>query len=121
MTSLHRLSHFVHNCLKLLKPVQWSWYRTLNNGLATCTEGVIVDGVFLGFQTTCSLVINSLDAVECPGGSTDANDNLGGIVGGVMAAVLLLILVGVAIVTLIVFYIKKQCAIIIQKRQAGNR
>ena len=84
-------------------------------------EGVIVDGVFLGFQTTCSLVINSLDAVECPGGSTDANDNLGGIVGGVMAAVLLFILVGVAIVTLIVFYIKKQRAIMILKRQAGNR
>ena len=82
------------------------------------SEGVIVDGVFLGFQTTCSLVINSLDVVECPGGSTDANDNLGGIVGGVMAAVLLFILVGIAIVTLIVF-IKKKRAII--KRQAGNR
>ena len=69
-------------------------------------EGMAVDGVFLGFQTTCSLVINSLDAVECPGGSTPHNDNLGEIVGGVMAAVLLFILVGVAIVTLIVF-IKK--------------
>ena len=83
------------------------------------TEGVIVDGMFLGFQSTCSLVINSLDAVECPGGSTDANDNLGGVVGGVMAAVLLFILVGVAIVTLIVFNIKKQREI--PKSQAGNR
>ena len=82
------------------------------------SEGVIVEGVFLGFQTTCSPVINSLDAVECPGGSTDANDNLGGIVGGVMAAVLLFILVGVAIVTLIVF-IKKQHTT--QRSQAGNK
>ena len=82
------------------------------------SEGVAVDGVFLGFQTTCALVIYSLDAVECPGGSTDANDNLGGIVGGVMAAVLLFILVGVAIVTLIVF-IKKQRTT--QRSQAGNK
>ena len=80
------------------------------------SEGVAVDGVFLGFQTTCSVVINSLDAVECPGGST--NDNLGGIVGGVMAAVLLFVLVGVAIVTLIVF-IKKQRTT--QRSQAGNK
>ena len=78
------------------------------------SEGVVVVGVFLGFQTTCSLVINSLDAVDCP----DANDNLGGIVGGVMAAVLLFILVGVVIVTLIVF-IKKQRAV--QRNQADNK
>ena len=83
------------------------------------SEGVIVEGVFLGFQTTCSLVINRLDAVECPEGSTPQNDNLRGIVGGVMAAVLLFILVGVAIVTLMIVIIKKQCAI--QKSQAGNR
>ena len=82
------------------------------------SEGVIVEGVFLGFQTICSLVINSLDAVECPGGSTAQNDNLGGIVGGVMAVVLLFILVGVAIVTLIVF-IKKQRTT--QRSQAGNK
>ena len=82
------------------------------------SEGVAVDGVFLGFQTTCSLVINSLDAIECPGGSTDANDNLVAIVGGVMAAVLLFILVGVAIVTLTVF-IKKQRTT--QRSQAGNK
>ena len=82
------------------------------------SEGMAVDGVFLGFQTTCSLVINSLDAVECPGGITPQNDNLGWIVGGVMAAVLLFILVGVAIVTLIVF-IKKQRAM--QRNQAGNK
>ena len=81
------------------------------------SDGVVVEGVFLGFQTTCSLVINSLDAVECPG-STDANDKLGGIVGGVMAAVLLFILVGVAIATLIVF-IKKQQAT--QRNQAGTK
>ena len=82
------------------------------------SEGVVVEGVFLGFQTTCSLVINSLDAVECPGGSTDANDNLGGIVGGVMVAVLLFILVVLAIVTLIVF-IKKQRTL--ARSQDGNR
>ena len=82
------------------------------------SEGVAVDGVFLGFQTTCSLVINSLDAVECPGGSTPQNDNLGGVVGGVMVAVLLFILVVVAIVTLIVF-IKKQRTT--QRSQAGNK
>ena len=82
------------------------------------SDGVVVEGVFLGFQTTCSLVIDSLDAVECPGGSTPQNDNLGGIVGGVMAAVLLFILVGVAIVTLIVF-IKKQRTT--QRSQAGNK
>ena len=81
------------------------------------SEGVAVDGVFLGFQTTCSLVINSLDVDECPG-FTDANDSLGGIVGRVMAAVLLFILVGVAIVTLIVF-IKKQRTT--QRSQAGNK
>ena len=75
------------------------------------SEGVAVDGVFLGFQTTCSLVINSLDAVEC---STPQNDNLVAIVGGVMAAVLLFILVGVAIVTLTVF-IKKQRTIYTKK------
>ena len=82
------------------------------------SEGVAVDGVFLGFQSTCSLVINSLDAVECPGGSTPQNDNLGGIVGGVTAAVLLFILVGVAIVTLIVF-IKKQHPM--PRSQTGNK
>ena len=82
------------------------------------SEGVIVDGMFLGFQTTCSLVIKSLDAVECPRGSTPQNDNLVGIVGGVMAAVLLFILVGVAIVTLIVF-IKKQRTT--KRNQAGNK
>ena len=82
------------------------------------SEGVAVDGVFLGFQTTCSLVINSLDEVQCPGGYTAQNDKQGGIVGEVIAAVLLFILVGVAIVALIVF-IKKQCAT--QRNQAGNR
>ena len=82
------------------------------------SEGVAVNGVFLGFQTTCSLVINSLGAVECPGGPTPQNDNLGEIVGGVVAAVLLFILVGVAIVTLIVF-IKKQRTT--QRSQAGNK
>ena len=75
--------------------------------------------MFLGFQTTCSLVINSLDAVECPGGSTDANDNLGEIVGGVMAAVLLFILVGVAIVISLIVFIKKQHAM--PRRQTGNK
>ena len=79
------------------------------------SESVAVDGVFLGFQTTCSLVINSLDGVECPG---DANDNLGENFGGVMAAVLLFILVVVAIVILIVF-IKKQRTT--QRSQAGNK
>ena len=82
------------------------------------SEGVAVDSVFLGFQTTCSLVINSLDGVECPGGSTDANDNLGWIVGGVMVAVLLFILVGVAIVTLIVFINKQRAT---PRSQAGNK
>ena len=82
------------------------------------SEGVVVEGVFLGFQTTCSVVINSLDEVECLGDSTDANDNSGGIVGGVIAAVLLFILVVVAIVTLIVF-IKKQRTT--QRSQAGNK
>ena len=80
------------------------------------SEGVAVDGVFLGFQTICFLVINSLDAVEC---STQYSliVNLG-TVGGVVAAVLLFILVGVAIVTLIVF-IKKQRTT--QRSQAGNK
>ena len=82
------------------------------------SEGVDVDGVFLGFQTTCSLVINSLDEVQCPGGYTAQNDNQGGIVGEVIAAVLLFILVGVAIVTLLVF-IKKQQAM--PRNQAGNK
>ena len=83
------------------------------------SEGMAVDGVFLGFQTTCSLVINSLDAVECPGGSTDANENLGGIVGGVMAAVLLFILVGAAIVISLIVFIKKQHAM--PRSQTGNK
>ena len=59
-----------------------------------------------------------LTIFPCPGGSTDAKDNLGGIVGGVTAAVLLFILVGVAIVTLIVF-IKKQHAM--PRSQTGNK
>ena len=82
------------------------------------SEGVVVEGVFLGFQTTCSLVINSLDAVECPGGSTDANDNLGVIVGGVMAAILMFVFVGLVVLTLIVF-IKKQRTL--ARSQAGNK
>ena len=71
------------------------------------SEGVIVDAVFLGFETKCSLVINSLDAVECPGPSPQ-NGCLGGIVGGVVAAVLLFTLVVVAMVILIVFLYKQR-------------
>ena len=74
-------------------------------------KDVVVLGVSHGFQTTCSLVINSLDAVECPGASTTQNDilKLGGIAGGGAAAVLLFTLLVVAIVLLVVL-IKKQRA-----------